>query len=64
MRNQGQSWIVVHKSSGRPLLLQGSPLLADTQEKAARLLELYIAFNRQSAYLVMQAVEDRATSDS
>ncbi|HOX59672.1 MAG TPA: hypothetical protein PLC99_22550 [Verrucomicrobiota bacterium] len=63
MRNQGKSWIVVHKHNGSPLLLQGWPLKADTEEKAAKLLELYVAFSRQDLYAVKPtAEEDSATA--
>jgi hypothetical protein len=54
---KSQSWIVVAKESGKPLMLQGWPLTADTEEKAKRLLELYVAHNRQAAYAVSQVIE-------
>jgi len=62
MRNQGKSWIVVHKAGGRPLLLLGLPLMADTEEKAAKLLELYVAHNRQGLYAVKPTDEEAAPS--
>ncbi len=61
MRNQGKSWIVVHKHNGSPLLLMGLPLKADTEEKAAKLLELYVAHNRQGLYSVKPADEEAST---
>lgn len=54
MRSEREIWIVVKKENGWPLMLQGSPLEAETEEKARRLIELYVAIDRQRFYEVRQ----------